>query len=205
MEQPGRGKDDRVKRGEEFVKQIFRKLHKLGFLVAINGTEYTHPKFIEHLRLSTDQTSLAIRFEPDGVIAWGEPPMTWYVEAKASDKIEKTAYEQYMKRQREGNVLIVVFQHRDIIYWQFIEQVEFINSNEYVNHYANPFPVIDGWIYPRRSQYWHDIKWDNPQASGTAYQVVDMTSLRPWHTIKQVFMEQLTREITHAPPLVPPV
>ena len=80
-----------------FEKRLFSELESLGFVVAVNGTEHTHPDFVRALHRSADQTSLAIRFQPDAVAHIGNTPRAMYVEAKAAKNIEKTAYEQYMK------------------------------------------------------------------------------------------------------------
>jgi hypothetical protein len=160
--------------GDRFQKAVWDELTSQGFHIALNGTEHTHPDFVGYIRLSEDATSLAIRFEPDGVMCYGEPARSWYVEAKASDKIEKTAYEQYMARHAIGWNIIIVFQVNGVMRWGFVQDITFIDSNAYVNAFPNPFPVKNGWITPRASRVWnYETRWNATQASGTPYRVIN--------------------------------
>jgi len=159
----------RLEKSVTFEKAIFNRLQELGFTVAINGTEHTNPKFTNQLRHSTDQTSLSIRFQPDGVASIGKTPRSFFVEAKNSTCIEKRAYEQYMKLANNGNIVIVVFNF-DLFGWKwcFVEDMLLIDGNDTVKQFPNPFKVIDGWIYPNYKPRY---------GSGTPYREVDETWL----------------------------
>ena len=185
--------DSRIANAEQFQDALFAKLLELGFTVAVNGTEHTHPAFAEKLRHSTDQTSLAIRFQPDGVACIGSIPRTIYVEAKAARNIERTAYEQYMKLYNAGNVLAVVFGKLDW-QWNFIEAIELSRGEDTVAKFppARRFPVADGWIVPSQAQHWQTVKAENPGASGTAYREIVPASLNAWDAFKPAIVKRLT-------------
>jgi hypothetical protein len=188
-----RGIGFRTASGERFLQELVSDLKILGFTVALNGTEHTHASFVNRLRQSTDSVSLFIRFEPDGVICMGNPPKSWYIEAKSNISpkritLEKTAYEQYIKRTALGQIVAIVFDVSGKRLWNLVDNIKFIDSQEYVQQYRHPFPVIDGWITPRQSDYWmNTARWNNPQASGTSYKVVDLKSLLLWQEFLKVF------------------
>ena len=190
-----RGADERFNKAKAFEIEIFDELRKMRFRVALNGTEHTHPDFTAYIRASNDPTSLAVRFEPDGVICQGKSALTWYIEAKCSVNIEKLAYEQYMKQHEQGCVMVIICKSGNQKRWAFIENIEFVDSQKYVSRYPSPHPVIDGWICPRKSGAWESQKWSNPQASGTPYKVIDAQSLQAWDILKPVFKQQLKRTL----------
>jgi hypothetical protein len=169
----------RSRLSNRFAQKLFIEIEKLGFTCALNGTEYTHPTFVNKLRQSTDQTSLAIRFQPDGVACIGDTPKSFYIEAKNSKSIERLAYEQYIKLYQAGNTIVVVFGKYNRK-WQFIQDIKFINSYQVVAQYPvdRRFPIKDGWISPRSKSDWKTL--DIPMASGTDYKEVDPTSLYDW-------------------------
>lgn len=183
----------RIATANQFQDELFAALETLGFQVAINGTEHTHPSFVERLRGSTDQTSLAIRFQPDGVACLGTLPRTLYVEAKNARNIERTAYEQYMKLHAAGNVLTIVFGKLDW-QWNFIERLTLVSGVVTVSKFppAQRFPVEDDWIVPRRAHHWNTVRGTNPQASGTPYREILPSSLRPWSAFKSEVINRLT-------------
>jgi len=183
----------RLTTAEKFQTELFDALLSMGFAVALNGTEHTHPDFVAKLRASTDQTSLAIRFQPDGVACIGGIPRTVYIEAKHAVSIERTAYEQYVKLSAAGNILAVVFGKLDW-QWNFIECIGLIRGEETVNSYsvANRFPVEDGWIVPRAAQHWRTVKIGNPGASGTPYREIAIGSLLAWEQFKPAVIERLS-------------
>ena len=196
MESMTRGITQRIAAGEQFLEEVIQDLTEWGFSVAVNGTEHTHIGFIEKLRRSTDPTSLFIRFEPDCVVCASSapmiPPISWYLEVKASIKltIEKTAYEQYMKRVMLDQVVAIVFKGNQQKLWNLIQELKFIPSTEIINRFSleKRFPVIDGWICPRESTAWRNtIRWNNLQASGTPYKHIDPKSLLPWHDFRNHF------------------
>jgi hypothetical protein len=177
-----------------FEQHLFAEIQNLGFGVALNGTEHTHPDFVSRLHGSIDQTSLAIRYQPDAVACIGKIPRSFYVEAKAAKNIEKTAYKQYRKLQNSGNILVVVFEKLDWR-WNFVEDVQLIDGNITVSSFpiSRRFPVDDeGWLCPRQCHWWHRIKARNPQASGTPYREVNQASLLEWAEFKRLIIERLT-------------
>ncbi|KKW13320.1 MAG: hypothetical protein UY48_C0002G0011 [Candidatus Gottesmanbacteria bacterium GW2011_GWB1_49_7] len=188
-----RGYQARCRGGEVFAQRVFRELQEEGFTVVSYGTEHTIPDFMGVVRQSTDPVSLFLRFEPDGVIAYGDPPVSWYIELKASLKYEQTAYRQGMKRHDLGLTVACIFNCEGEIRWGFIEELRFRDSEAIVGQYQDPFPVIDGWIYPRQASHWEQIKWDNAQASGTPYKEVDGKKLREWSGFKRVFTTRAPR------------
>lgn len=188
-----RGINHRLGKSIPFEEAVADKLVQLGFHVARNGTEHTFPEFTKLLRRSEDSTSLAIRFQPDGVACIGDIPRSFYWEAKASNHIEKTAWEQYMNCHEVGNVLIIIFEYSSEWRWNFIEDIQLIPASETVGRFppCRRFPVVDGWITPRGSARWNEIKSRNPQASGTPYREVDMTSLLSWAEFKSKTVKRL--------------
>lgn len=178
---------DRKEKAKEFEKELFEKIAELGFVVAINGTEHTHPAFIEGLKNSTDQTSLAIRFQPDGVARIGKIPRSFYVEAKASKTIERTACMQYRKLFDAGNVVVVVF--RPLRWrWCFVEEMPLEDGHDTVAAFAasQRFPVSDdGWLCPRKSAH------GTAKGSGTPYRKVESEKLREWYTFKKEILKRL--------------
>lgn len=183
----------RIVESTPFENRLFQEISKLGFDTAKNGTEHTHPDFVNRLRQSDDQSSLAIRFQPDGVACIGEIPRSFYVEAKAAKHIEKLAWEQYWKLYEAGNMLAIVF-GKLRWGWNFIENIRLVPAVETVAQFppTKRFPIVDGWITPRASERWHRIvRSNNPQASGTPYREIDPTSLLRWGSFKHVVLERL--------------
>ena len=189
------GFDNRTGKALPFEDALTKDLEGQGFCVARNGTEHTFPEFTGQLRRSNDSTSLAIRFQPDGVACIGRIPRSFYWEAKASRKIEKTAYEQYMAIHRMGGVLVVVFQWDTGDWrWNFIEDVRLIPGSDTVSKFPpdRRFPVVNEWITPRGSQRWEIVKSNSSQASGTPYREVNEASLLKWNAFKPAIVERLS-------------
>lgn len=180
MEEIDRGASGRFGRGDKFCREVKEELGQAGFTVAVNSTERTQREIVESLRGSCDPTSLSIRFRPDLIVSFGQPPVSWYVEPKDSCRIEKLALKEYLKLCLTGSVIIIVIKHRNEKRWVFVNELEFLDSDEYVAEFPVPFPVIDGWITPRACEEWRKLKWKNPQASGTPYKVIDPACLREW-------------------------
>lgn len=178
---------DRIEKASKFEKELFKKIAELGFVVAINGTEHTYPAFIEGLKNSTDQTSLAIRFQPDGVARIGKIPRSFYVEAKASKSIERTAYDQYKKLFDAESVVVIVFEPLGWG-WCFIEEMPLEDGHDTVATFpvSRRFPVSDdGWLYPRKSTR------GIAKGSGTPYRKVESEKLREWYTFKKEILKRL--------------
>lgn len=184
----------RIVKALSFEDALDKDLKKKNFHVARNGTEHTFPEFTNRLRLSDDPTSLAIRFQPDGIACIGRVPRSFYYEAKASRYIEKTAYEQYMAIREANGILVIVFEW-DTNYWRwnFIENIKLIPGGVTVNRFppAKRFPVRDDWIIPRGSKRWETIRSNSSQASGTPYREVDITSLLYWEEFESKIIERL--------------
>lgn len=184
-----RGFSKRLRKARMFEKQVFAEIEAMGFQIALNGTEHTHPRFVAQLRNSQDQTSLAIRFQPDGVACTEVDSHTFYVEAKNAKTIEKLAYEQYIKLSDSGNIVVVVFGQLNWG-WTLANYLTLVDGNETVKSFPpdRRFRVIDGWLYPRLSSHWETIKWYNPQAAGTPYREIDSNSLLPWSQFRQFML-----------------
>jgi len=182
------------KEGKKFQVELFGKLSAMGFTVALNGTEYTHPEFIAGLRNSEDQTSLAIRFAPDGVACIGKIPRSFYVEAKFARTIERNAWIQYGKLVEAGNILVIVFGWENNTVFNFYENIKLIPGEISGLRYpaSSRYPVEDGWIYPRKSKLWDNSK--SPKASGTPYKEVDLTSLIPFSEFYKEIVNRLRVE-----------
>lgn len=187
--------DYRVRIAETFQSALFSTVGNMGFKWAINGTEHTHPEFVKNLTSSTDQTSLSIRFQPDGICSIGNAPRCFYLEAKNGRNIEQTAYEQYMIHHKNGNVVVVVFGGLNN-HWAFIEDITLIDGEETVSRYRNPLPTMDGWIAPRLLPLPKYLKWKqkNQIASGTPYKEVDKQSLTDFKLFKQLVIDRLKLE-----------
>lgn len=179
---------DRIEKASAFEKLLFETIESLGFVVAINGTEHTHPMFTSGLRKSTDQTSLAIRFQPDGVAHIGTIPRSFYVEAKASTAIERAAYEQYKKLSDAGSIVVVVFGKLSWK-WCFVDEMPIEDGNDTVAPFPENlrFPVKDGWLYPRKSNH------GTGRGSNTPYKNIIESDLRKWDTFKSAILNRLKR------------
>ena len=179
--------------GEEFSQQIFSDLEKWGFNVALNGTEHTHPKFVNDLKISDDKTSLMIRFQPDGVASIGKIPRSVYVEAKRSQYIEKNAYQSYMDLQTIGAVVFVVFgiynKDNDTLDIKFID----IQNLEFMPVLRSKWPVADGWISPRLHKNWESEKYTFA-GSGTPFLRIDQARLKNWTQFKEYAIDCMKME-----------
>jgi len=194
-----------------FERQLFDRLAGMGFHIAQNGTEHTHPAFVDKLKRSTDQTSLAIRYQPDGVASLGEIPCSFYIEAKTTadpnqktHKIEKNAWEQYWRLQNNGNIVVIAFgkfqdrgnekAYNFAWHWNFLKCIKLIPGQETVSHFpiGQRFPVENDWVYPRGSKRAAELRaLGNDNFSGTPYREVVTESLLPWDTFRQSIIERL--------------
>lgn len=187
---------DRISVADEFSAALFNSVKQMGFHVALNGAEHTHPDFVNLVKQSTDTTSLMIRFQPDGVASIGRNEMrSFYLEAKNSNNIEKTAYEQYMNLYKIGGIVVIAFGK---LGWgfNFIEYIKLINGSDTVSKYDEHkrFPVIDEWITPRGSNRWDDVRQAAGQASGTPYREVAAASLIKWVEFKRTIIARLAKQ-----------
>lgn len=142
--------------------------------VAKNGTEHTHPAFVELLRKNDSPQSKLIRFAPDGVLLRAGGVIHW--EAKASINIERDAYEVYYRYFEMGCKVLVFIQDKQAnAYCQWIEKIGFIPSIAVVGKFgprAHPIDE-DDWICPRKGHGYAG------GGSGTSYKEVDLSSLKP--------------------------
>lgn len=184
--------------GEIFSERVFRALRDWGFSVALNGTEHTHPDFVKLLHRSNDETSLRVRYQPDGVIAIGETPRSAYVEAKRSIFIEKDAYIQYLRLAEQGCIVAVVFEDKKNgeIKWNFVEQLRFDLSEKYRSKYQ--WPIVDGWICPRASIHHAEAKRNGYGGSTTPYRALDWASLYEWRTFRQMMVWRMSLQFPTA-------
>ena len=200
----------RNKVSTNFEQQLFDRLAEMGFHTAQNGTEHTHPAFVDKLKQSADQTSLAIRYQPDGVASLGEIPHSFYIEAKTTSEpgkahtIEKNAWEQYWRLHITGNIVVIAFgefldrgnekTYNFIWRWNFLESIKLRPSIEVVEKFPTDqrFPIIDGWIWPRGSRREAELRASGGcNGSGTPYREVATESLLPWDTFRQSIIEKL--------------
>jgi len=178
---------ERIKMGDKFAADVFSELESMGFTVARNGTEHTHPEFIQRLRQSDDTTSLAIRYAPDGVAGIGDPLVTAYIEAKNSWAIEKNAYQNYIRLAINGCIVIVIFNIDDRWLWCDINELclrPVLRSKWPIDE--------DGWICPRNDPDYEN-KRKTLKGSGTPFLPIDTASLREWDTFEMSLKSILLR------------
>lgn len=158
--------------GEQFENDVESYCQRKFLSVAKNGTEHTHPEFVDGLRSNDSITSKLIRFAPDGIVL-NKDETVYHWEAKASDKIERDAYETYMKYIDIGHKVILFAKNNTAVYLRLIEHVILVDGNVTVECF-NPekrHPVDDKWIYPRRGHGYAG------RGSGTPYRVIDLSSM----------------------------
>ena len=171
------GFDSRLLVAKKFEEDVeaYLESHCGVLAVAKNGTEHTHPDFVDLLRTNNCCTSKLIRFAPDGVyLSTNKSVFHW--EAKASINIERDAYETYMKYNDMGcQVVLFAKDKKDIVYWQFVNEIKFIESADVVAPFPSEhrFPIDDaGWLCPRKSNR------RAGRGSGTPYKEIDFKSMR---------------------------
>ncbi len=169
----------RLKIGEIFENEIEAYFLDKKVISAKNGTEHTHPDFVNSLRNNKTDGAKMIRFEPDGIASIKNDVICW--EAKCGKHLERDAYETYMKYNSIGKRIIMFLKIGEEVKWQYVDKISFIDSYEIVNKFPdNPHPVKDGWIYPRLGN-------NIGGGSGTPYREVDILSLENnivWNTWK---------------------
>lgn len=183
------GFEKRIVTASKFECSLFEAIERSDFMVAFYGTEHSCPEFVDKLSRSNDQTSLAIRFQPDIVAHIGKRvPRSFFVEAKAAQTIERTAYEQYMKLYNSGNIVVVVFEPLKWR-WSFVEEMMLIDGNKSIALYPpeKRFPVEDGWLYPRRTRH----GTIGAGGSGTPYRYINRRGLRTWASFKPDIIQRL--------------
>lgn len=166
---------DRLKLAKQFEKDVetYLDARKKVLSVVKNGTEHTHPDFVELLRKNDSATSKLIRFAPDGVALCANKTVIHW-EAKASNNIEKDAYETYMKYFDMGCQLVIFVRNKlGRVYFSNVQNISFIPSKLIVNKFPeNPYFVDeDDWIHPRKSGN------KVGGGSGTPYKKIDFGSM----------------------------
>ncbi len=170
---------DRLRLGTEFESEVFEALlvHEKVTAVVNNGTEHTHPEFVDGLRGIGSAASKFVRYAPDGVLQTSTGDVLHY-DAKASKAIEKNAYEVYMSYVSVGCRVLLFVRHDDGIYWTDVEDMTFKDSHEVVGQFPEQrrFPVVDGWIAPREKPGFRSTN----RMSGTPYKEIDPACLKKW-------------------------
>lgn len=101
-----KSRKERLNAGIEFEGEVERYCRHYCVAVARNGTEHTHPEFMENIRNNTDRQSKLIRFAPDGVMLKPTGEILHW-EAKYSINLEKDAYETYMAHSNIGYKIVL--------------------------------------------------------------------------------------------------
>lgn len=196
--------DKRLERAKSYETALISMLNSSGFVTALNGTEHTHPDFVNQLRNSEDPTSLCIRFQPDGVAYIGNTPRSFYFEAKSSNSIEKNAYDQYMNLSRNGSIVVLFFGsgNKEVTFkWVFVENLKFANSEYLLKRFKamhgskqKDIPIIDNWFHPRKMSICDYEEWKRSySASGTAYANVEQSCLLELEVFKPLMLEKLSK------------
>lgn len=178
--------ENRLNPSTDFQADVTEYLRTLPDIVDVtrNGSEDTHVGFVDGIRHLTDPASKALRFQTDGVARTKSKVFEWEVKTAIDQRthvnIEKDAYSNYMTRQKLGiEVRLYVRRYmrgKPQVYWQYIENVQFIDSHYIVNGlpYEMRFPIdSEGWICPR------DGHGNVGAGSGTPYRRIDLTKMVP--------------------------
>ncbi|MHC9544620.1 MAG: hypothetical protein AB9903_34315 [Vulcanimicrobiota bacterium] len=166
----------RLTDGEAFEQELIESLKAMPDIVDVieNGTEHTHPVFIDRLRQNKSEQSKLLRFTPDGVFLQNDESIIHY-DAKASRSIERDAYETYQKYWNMGFRIVIFVRppYESTIYWQWLDQIRFLDSHTEVSKHRRQFPVDeDGWIIPRSDDGWYY----GSHMSGTPFKYFDFHS-----------------------------
>ncbi len=181
---------ERARGGAQLQAAIVNDLEAWGFVVAVNGTEHTHPAFVSGLWRSTDPTSMSIRYQPDCVLRHGNPiPRSFYVEIKNSQCIERAAYENYMRLADAGDDVFVVCMNRvpsvcyGLVQDLTFEPVDWTQKDQ-------DWPFVDGWITPRANpELFAEKKRQGFSGSGTPFRRIDGRELPLWETFPDTIRE----------------
>ena len=162
--------DKRVEKGQSCEDKIEKFLTRVCKSVAKNGTEHTHPFFVDKLRKNDSLQSKLVRYAPDGVVLKHNGDVIHW-DAKGSVFIERDAYETYMRYVNQGMKLIIcVCTDYGGFFWQRVDQIEFDdNLRRCCPRDEN------GWLLPRECR-----NWDEHNGSGTPYKLMLVTD-ETWH------------------------
>jgi hypothetical protein len=193
----------RIEKAASYESALIDYFNESGFITALNGTEHTHPDFVNQLRSSEDPTSLFVRFQPDGVAHIGRVPRSFYFEVKASKTIEKNAYDQYMKLASMGSIVVIFFGIKKdghiTFRWNYIESIKFQDSHHVLKDYKNKngihqqdIPIVENWLSPRLLPEHEYEQWKlQHRSSGTPYAAVDFRNLIDIKFFKSVILQRL--------------
>ncbi len=168
----------RLMPGVEAEKQAVDIINSISGVdaVALNGTEHTHPEFVDKLRRNNSDQSMFVRYAPDGVML--KCGKVVHFDVKAAKTIEKNAYNTYMRYKLAGCSVVLIVKHNNDWFIQRIDKLRLIDGRTSVAGFPNPFPVDeDGWICPRNSG-----RQLSGAMSGTPYRYIDMESMMPWRS-----------------------
>jgi hypothetical protein len=160
---------------DELLRSIVKDLQCWGFQVIENGREHTAPG----ATLGDDPGALMLRMRPD--IAFLFNRKTIFADVKASDKIERKPYEEYMFIVKRGApVIVIAHKSNDTRFCRLIDL-------EFRNPYHPVWPIVEGWIAPREHPRYAEYKFNYPltpgrpyRGSGTPYREFDFDTMNPW-------------------------
>lgn len=188
------GFKERLAKAQQFEQEVEQYCCILAQAVAKNGSEHTHPDFVNLIRNYNDPGAKLVRFEPDGIFLSNNK--VWHWEAKRAKSIEKDAYNTYLAYENLGCSVLIFFKHPNgnKVFWNYISNIGFLDSVKVISKYTKYVqPPIDdfGWIYPRLSSYFVNF------GSGTPYKEINFDTLKEipnfYETIKNNLMIEMTK------------
>jgi len=167
------GFETRISMATKFELEVEQYCRRVSVMAAKNGTEHTHPDFVNNIRTNNAETAKLIRYAPDGILLTNEQDV-YHWEAKCSDKIEKDAYKTYIKYTQIGHRVLLFCKSRGIVYCNFVENIALVDGAETVKKYPQSMrhPVKNKWIYPRLGH------GNSGTGSGTPYREIELSSLK---------------------------
>lgn len=162
--------------------QILRSANEIIRFVGRSGVEFTElAAALKTLRQLGDPMARRLRFNPDGALISSQLGMAHW-EAKASSKIERAPFEQYMQYEQAGEPVILIISPtllRAPFSWAPVLVGRLCNTvlrhgNETVESVETQYryPVVDGWVTPRAAPR------GAMRGSGTPYREIDLRKSR---------------------------
>lgn len=156
--------DQRLQAGRQWEEELFNHLlkHPKVVSVAFNGTEHTHPDFVDLLRRNSQKSAELLRYQPDGVFLSSDGGV-YHFEAKHATSIERNAWMVYNAISSIGGIVIVFVKHPKTgdTFYQDVAEMQLIPGSVTVSRYEKPYPVHDEWIHrPGRTPY-REIDFDS--------------------------------------------
>lgn len=187
--------EQRLALSEYFEKCCLAFFKEAKIDCTINGSEHTHRELIEKFRNDDSPRAKMIRFTPDTMVYMDGN--LCYFEAKAGKNIEKDAYVTYHRIHKTVMpVILMMWCPNGKVKWQFVDQIQFVDSRSVVAKYVNKAHPIDadGWINPRLGH------GNAGRGSGTAYKEVLFSSMKSvigfWESVCRQSPELLNRPST---------